>query len=34
MKSAIREEHINFYGNINEKVINSAYEEGCNFQEI
>ena len=31
MKKAIREEHINFNGNIDEKVINSVYEEDCNF---
>lgn len=33
MKSAVKEEHIDLYRNINEKAINSVYEEGCTFQE-
>lgn len=33
MKNAMRAEHINFSGNIDEQAIKSVYEEGCNCQE-
>lgn len=33
MKNAMRVEHINFNGNIDEQAIKSVYEEGCNCQE-